>query len=483
MKINLTDNTRMAKYILGGTCSLLMIFSCVPSKPLAESKVQLPESFTELESDTVNSAQLEWRDYFSDPQLISLIDSALAKNQELNIMMRQINIANNEISERKGEYLPFVGVRAGAEVEKVGEFTRSGAVEKNLDIREGEEFPEPLTDYSVGLFATWELDIWKKLRNAKKAAVFEYLATVEGKNFMVTQLISEIAESYFELLALDNQLDLIDQNLEIQDNALRMVRLQKQAARTTELAVRRFEAEVLKNRSHRFEVKQRIIEVENEINLLVGRIPEPIQRNSSDLLQRQIDTSYAGVPSQLLQNRPDIKKAEYELAAAELSIKEARANFFPSLELNAGVGLQAFDTQFLNSTPESLIYSVVGDVVGPLINRRAIKAHYNNASERQVQAVFEYEKAVLQGYVEVVNQLSKQDNLKKSYDLKSKQVDALNETIDYSTRLFRSARAEYIEVLLAQREALDSKMELVETKKEQLIARVNLYKALGGGWN
>ena len=130
-----------------------------------------------------------------------------------------------------------------------------------------------------------------------------------------------------------------------------------------------------------------------------------------------------------------------------------------------------------------MIYSVVGDIVGPLINRRAIKAHYNNASERQVQAVFEYEKAVLQGYVEVVNQLSKQDNLKKSYDLKSKQVDALNETIDYSTRLFRSARAEYIEVLLAQREALDSKMELVETKKEQLIARVNLYKALGGGWN
>ena len=109
--------------------------------------------------DTLNSAQLQWSHFFEDEHLIALIDTALANNQELRIMMQQIDVAQNEVKARKGEYLPFINYGAGAEVEKVGEYTRNGAVEKNLDIREGEEFPEPLTDYSAGLFATWELDV------------------------------------------------------------------------------------------------------------------------------------------------------------------------------------------------------------------------------------------------------------------------------------------------------------------------------------
>ena len=120
-------------------------------------------------------------------------------------MLKQIDVAQNEVKARKGEYLPFITYGAGAEVEKVGEYTRNGAVEKNLEIKEGEEFPEPLTDYFAGIFASWELDIWKKLRNSKKAAVLEYLSSIEGKNFMVTRIIAEIADSYYELLALDNQ--------------------------------------------------------------------------------------------------------------------------------------------------------------------------------------------------------------------------------------------------------------------------------------
>tara|TARA_R110002096_G_scaffold267829_1_gene461559 strand:+ start:1 stop:1197 length:1197 start_codon:yes stop_codon:yes gene_type:complete len=398
-------------------------------------------------------------------------------------MMQQINVAQNEVKARKGEYLPFITYGVGAEVEKVGEYTRNGAVEKNLEVKEGKEFPEPLTDYSAGLFATWELDVWKKLRNSKKAAALEYLSTIEGKNFMVTRLISEIADSYYELLALDNQLAFIEQNLELQGNALKMVRLQKEAARATELAVKRFEAEVSKNQSHKFEVQQEIVEMENKLNFLIGRQPQPIARSSGGFIDTPMDTIYAGIPSQLLLNRPDIRQAEYELEAAKLNIKVARANFYPSIGLKAGVGLQAFNPKYLTETPESLIYSAVGDIVGPLINRNAIKAGYNTANAKQIQAVYEYEKAILSGYIEVVNQLSKMDNLKKSYELKENQVKALTASIDLSTRLFQSARIEYIEVLLTQREALESKMELVETKKDQLMARVNVYQALGGGWN
>jgi len=481
--IKVINTMKHGKLLIVLLVQIGFFYSCVPTRELKKVNKNLPDNYAQQLADTANSAQLKWKDFFKDENLTKLIDTALANNQELRIMMQQIDVAHNEIKARKGEYLPFVTYGAGAEIEKVGEYTRDGAVEKNLDIKDGEEFPEPLTDYSAGLFATWELDVWKKLRNSKKAATLEYLSTIEGKNFMVTRLIAEIADSYYELIALDNQLAIIEQNLELQGNALKMVRLQKEAARATELAVRRFEAEVLKNKSHKFEVQQEIIETENKLNFLIGRQPQHIARNSVGFIEIQMDTIYTGLPSQLLLNRPDIRQAEFELEAAKLNIKIARANFYPSIALKAGIGLQAFKAKYLTETPESLLYSVFGDVVGPLINRNAIKAEYYMANSKQIQAVYEYEKAILGGYIEVVNQLSKMKNLQLSYNLKEKQVKALTESIDLSTRLFQSARIEYIEVLLTQREALESKMELVETKKDQLIARVNIYQALGGGWN
>lgn len=483
-------NNKLEKILAGrksffiGFLSVMFFYACVPTKAIKEENRSIPEQYENQSSDSLNTATIvKWRDFFSDTYLVSLIDTALVNNQELNIMLQRVSMAKNEIKARKGEYLPFVNFYGGAEVEKVGEYTRNGAVEEGLNIREDENFPDPLPNYSFGLSASWELDVWRKLRNAKKSAVYEYLASVEGKNFMVTNLVSEIADSYYELLALDNQMVIVDQNLELQQNALQMVYLQKQAARATELAVKKFEAEVLKNKSHRYEIKQQIVEMENRINFLIGKSPKPIQRSSGEFINTVLDTIYAGVPSQLLQNRTDIRQAELELASAKLNIKVAKANFYPSIGIKAGVGLEAFNPRYLNTTPESLLYSVVGDFVGPLINRNAIKAEYKNANSRQIQAVYEYEKSILNAFVEVSNQVSNINNLKKSYDLKKGQVKALTESIDISMLLFQSARADYMEVLLTQRDALESKIELIETKKDQMLAHVNMYRALGGGWN
>lgn len=482
MKIYKRTDKRWGKVALIAILMLMAFQSCVPTRTVREENTILPDSYQKA-TDTLNTADMQWRAFFSDTNLVQLIDTALTNNQELNIMLQQVTMAQNEIQARKGEYLPFVQLSAGAEVEKVGEFTRNGAVEENLTIRDGERFPEPLGNYGAALSASWELDIWKRLRNAKKSAVFEYLASVEGKNFMVTNLVSEIADAYYELVALDNQLIIIEENLAIQENALGMVRLQKQAARVTELAVRRFEAEVLKNRSHRFEIQQQIVETENRINFLLGRTPRPIQRNAADFVALSMDTVYAGIPAELLQNRPDIRRAELELASAKLNTKVAKANFYPTLGIRGGIGLEAFNPKFLTETPASLLYSLAGDVVGPLINRNAIKATYNTANNRQLQAVYEYERAILNGYMEVANQLSNVQNLQKNYALKEGQVAALTASIEISLLLFQSARADYMEVLLVQREALESRIELVETKKAQMAARINMYQALGGGWN
>ncbi len=464
-----------------GLVALLMLASCVPALKTREARKRAPATYAGS-SDTTDVASLKWQQFHADADLRSLIDSALANNQELNIMLQEIAIAQAEVRARKGEYLPFVGIGAVAETEKVGEFTRNGAVERDLHIKEEARFPEPLPNFMVGARASWEIDIWKKLRNAKKAAALRYLGTVEGRNFMVTSLVAEIANSYYELMALDNQLEILRSNIAIQQDALEIVRLEKLAAKVTELAVRRFEAEVLKNRSNLFDIQQRITETENRINFLVGRYPQPVRRNSTGFSALEPDSISSGVPAQLLSYRPDIRRAELELEAAKLDVKAAKASFYPAVRLTAGAGLNAFDASLLTETPASLMYSVAGDLVAPLINRNAIRANYIGANARQMQAVYGYEQSVLNAYVEVVNQLSNISNLRSSYDLRKQQVDALSSSINLSTNLFRSARADYMEVLLTQRDALESKFELVETQKRRMNAMVSVYQALGGGW-
>ena len=473
---------RFINRYVGVACIAFAFSACAPSlvNKTADTSV-VPQRYT-ASQDSTNTAKIQWKDYFHDPYLNALIDTALSNNQELNITLQEIVIANNEVRARKGEYLPFVGVKGGAGVEKVGRYTSQGANDANTEIKPGTEFPEPLPDYMVGVVATWELDIWRKLRNAKKSALLQYLSTVEGKNFMVTNLIAEIANSYYELLALDNQLVNVRTNINILNDALVIVKLQKESARVTELAVRRFEAEVLKNESRQYYIQQDIVETENHINFLVGRYPQPVQRDYLTFNDLVPHTIQAGIPAQLLANRPDIRQAEMKLAAAKLDVQVAKARFYPSVGISAGIGFQAFNPSYLIRTPESLLYSLTGDLTAPLINRNAIKASYYSANAQQIQAVYRYEQTILNAYVEVSNQLSMITNLERSYDLKSRQVQALTESIDIANVLFRSARADYMEVLLTQREALESKFELIETKKQQMNAVVNMYQALGGGW-
>lgn len=459
----------------------LSFSACSPAIVQKISNTTMSASYNDAQ-DTVNTAKIRWKDFFTDPYLNALIDTALENNQELNITLQEIQIAKNEIRIRKGEYLPFVHLQGGAGVEKVGRYTHQGASDAATEFEPGKVMPEPLQDYLLGAFASWEVDIWHKLRNAKTSAMLRYLATAEGRNFMVTNLVAEIANAYYELMALDNQLEILKSNIRIQENALEIVKLQKSAARATELAVRKFEAEVFKNQSRQYYIQQSIIETENRINFLAGRYPQPVSRNVqgfTDLIPEEI---YAGLPSQLLENRPDIKQAELELAAARLDIKVAKAEFYPSLGITAGIGFRAFNPKYLVQMPESMLYSLAGDLVSPLINRNAIKANYFSANARQIQAVYNYERTILGAYIEVANQLSNITNLKKSYELEAKQVQALNESITISNGLFKSARADYMEVLMTQRDALESEFELIETKKRQMNAMVNIYQALGGGW-
>lgn len=473
-------------FLLTSACTLASAVTgaCVPSlqgNTPREPQINLPTSFDAAHADPATAgaasvAHKKWSEFFHSPELRSLIEIAIANNRELNIQMQEIIIAKNEVAARDGEVLPKLNAAAGAGFEKTGKYTSQGASDEATGL------PEHLGNFAFGLSASWEVDIWKKLRNASKAAAMRYLASIEGKNFMTTQIVAEIARSYFELIALDNELEILNRNIELQTRALEVVKLEKEAARVTELAVQRFEAEVLKNKSRIYAVQQDRIMAENRINFLVGRYPEPVRRDATEFKATLPDGIQTGLPTQLLDNRPDVRQAALELEASKLDVSVAKSRFYPSLSIDAQVGFRSFNMEHLLATPESLVYGVAAGLTAPLLNRSAITAMYRSANAKQLQAVFNYEKVVLQAFTDVANQLAMIDNLQKSYDLQAQQVDTLTRAVEISNLLFQSARADYMEVLLTRRDSLEAQMELVETKKHQFHAMVSAYQALGGGW-
>lgn len=467
-------------YIISGIC--ILYAGCnIPKVTQKQENKEMPAQY-DVPADTTNATPVKWHDFFTDPYLASLIDTALKNNQELNITLQEIEIAKNEVLAKKGELRPSVGYRAGAAIDKAGRYTSQGAGDASTEITPGKKVPDFLGDFKIGLEADWEADIWHKLHDAKDAEISRYLATVEGKNFVLTNLIAEIASSYYELLALDYQLGIVKQNIELQQNALAIVKVQKQAARASELAVQKFEAEVKGTQSREFELLQEIKETENRINFLLARYPQEIPRIKTDFLSLPLTPVSTGVPSRLLANRPDIRQAELELTASKLDVKVARAQFYPSFNISALVGFDAFNPSYLVKFPESFISSLAGDLAGPLINKNALKAQYLAANARQLQAVYNYERSILNGYIRVANQLSNISNLQKTYEQKVKQVDALSKSIEISDALYKAARADYLEVLMTQRDALEARLDLADIKKGQLSAVVSMYKELGGGW-
>ena len=462
-------------------CCLLLSSCKTPSGVNTSNNQVIPQSYTN-QKDTTNSAQLNWRDFFADRYLVSLIDTAINKNLDLMLAFQEIEMAKNNVRLKSGQMLPTVTGVGSAGMTKVGRYTSEGAGDASADITPGRLVPSPLNDYMLGLQTSWEADVWGKLRNSKKAAVSRYLGSIEGKNFVVTNLVAEVANTYYELLTLDNELEILRETIQLQKNGLEIVKVQKEAAVANELAVKQFEAQLYNSQSLEFDLLQHIAENENKINALLGRFPQKIVRDQATFTAQAPKTIKAGIPVQLLKNRPDIKQAEMELYATKCDVKAAQAEFYPSLNLTGSFGFQAFKTSYLFTAPQSLIYSIAGDLAVPLVNRSAIKAEFNKANAYQLEALFSYQRSILNGFVEVSNELSNIKHSEQTFNLKSKEAEALAKAVEISIDLFKSARANYLEVLMAQHDALGAKLELIETKKRQFNSVTNIYKALGGGW-
>ena len=455
-------------------CSFLDTHLSIPAK-------EMPGDFKNQRS-AASIASINWREYFADDMLLQLLDTAIANNLDLQMAMQRIEKSRASIKLANGALLPKVDLDIGGGARKFGLYTMDGAGNASTEITPGQTIPVNLPDIYLGLQASWEIDIWDKLHNQRKSAVANYLSSIEGTNFVISNLVADTAIHYNSLLALDNELDIIRLTILKQNEALEVIKLQKEAGRANELAVQQFKAQMLNTQALEKTVLQQVTVSENRINLLLGRYPQPIQRSKEVLFKtmpRQIST---GVPSQLLANRPDIRAAEFQIEASKFDVKAAKAAFLPNFNITAAFGFQAFNPEFLFTTPASIAYSVMGTIVAPLINKNALEAQFTSAKANQLTAMYKYQETILNAYIEVANELANIQNLQQSNALKKQQSDLLKQAVETSKELYKYARATYLEVLIAQQSALQSNLELIDIIKQQRIATINIYKALGGGW-
>lgn len=476
----------MNKLTYGLTFLTLLSTGCVSlNTDLLISEKPLPETFNQplsIKKEAVTISRLNWREYFTDKHLQQLIDKAVKNNLDLQMALQRIEVSRSSVKLANGALLPQVSLNIGGSMRRFGLYTMDGAGNATTEITPGQIVPTDLPDLYLGLQSSWEIDVWGKLRNQRQSAISTYLSSVEGTNFVISTLVSDVASNYTELLAFDNQLDIVRQTIKKQQEALDVIKFQKEAGRANELAVQQFQAELLNTQILEKNLQQQTIEIENKINFLLGNYPQPIERDKS-IFYEQLPTQIAsGFPSELLANRPDIREAELQIEATKFDLKAAKAAFYPNFNITASLGFQAFNPEFLFSSPASIAYSVVGTLVAPIINMNALKAQFNTAQANQLSAMYNYQKIVLNAYVEVANQLLAIKNLEKINVLKKRQNDVLKKSVETSGELHKTVRATYLEVLLTQQKALQSNLELINIIKQQRLSTISIYKALGGGW-
>ena len=463
-------------YVITILVILMSIVACkTPQATMPQDT--LKDSLPTLSKDSSITISPAWREFFQDPMLQKLIETALQNNQDLKITLQELAIAKSAITAKQAALLPSVTANIGAGVSKVGRYTAEGAGNVGTEITPGHKIPTVIPDLAPSLQVDWTIDLWNKLNSGKKAAVERYLASEAGQRAIKSQLVADVAENYYLLLALDYKLSVMQQYISLQKDAVRIAQIQKEADAETQLAVEKFEAELAKAQADEFLLRQSIVETENNLNLLLGRFPQTIQRTKVDFLQLPMPTTAHSLSTQLLLQRPDVIQAEHQLKAAKWDVETARKEFLPSFNISAAIGLNAFNPKYLFKLPESLVFNALGGLTAPLINKKAIQANFAQADALQIEALYNYDKTLLTAFIETSTLQSKISNIKLLQQFKQKQSDALIRAVSAAQKLYLNNRATYLEVIDSERGQLDCKMELIDAKSQQLSTLIEMYSA------
>lgn len=447
----------------------------------------IPTTYTDSTSatDSTGIATLSYREFFKDTLLQQLLDTALSNNTDLLLATRRMEITRAQLMAASRAWLPSLNASLSAGVDKYGDYTLNGVgnYDTNLspNIDDKQRIPDPVTDFFIGLRSSWEIDLWGKMRNRKKAAYLRFLASEKGRQLVTTQLVSQVAGLYYELMAIDYEQTVITRNIQLQETALITVRIQQEAGRATLLAVQQFNAQLFNTRSLALGLKQQRIELENQLNALLGRFPQPIKRDSSLLTAALPRYAQTGVPSALLLRRPDIQQAEMELQAARADVLAARADFLPSLQITPYAGFNAFKGNLLFNGA-SAAYGLLGGITAPVFHKQQLRSQYNISNAAGMSAFYAYRQAVINAYQEVITALGKIQNGSQAYQLKQAEVEMLQAGVSTANDLYATGYASYLEVITAQKSVLEAELALANSRKELFLGTITLYRALGGGY-
>jgi multidrug efflux system outer membrane protein len=458
--------------------ALLVLGACKVSKDVKTPQAALPATFRNSTStDTTSIADIPWKNFFTDAELQKLIDSAIIKNFDMQLAVKNIEASQLLVKQVKWNYVPTVGLNVTASSNRPSDNSFNGINLANANIGTNH-----IEDYSANIALSWEADIWGKIRNQNKAALAAYLQTTEAKKAVQTTLIASVSQGYYNLLMLDAQLATAQKNVRLNDSTLRIIKLQFDAGQVTSLAIQQAEAQQQAASQLIPQFEQNIALQENALRILTGALPDRIERNKTLNDIAFGDNLSAGLPSALVSRRPDVKSSELALAVANANVGINQAQMYPALRITAQGGVNSFKASNWFNVPASLFGVVSGSLITPLLNHKEFKTNYEVAKINREKTVIQFRQTVLNAVGEVSNALVRIDKLKEQQDIAANRVAVLQKATSNANQLFKNGMANYLEVITAQGNVLQSELTLATIKTERLNAVAELYRSLGGGW-
>ncbi|UOE52515.1 efflux transporter outer membrane subunit [Mucilaginibacter sp. SMC90] len=450
--------------------------ACRVSKDVKTPKPELPAAFRNAAgSDTSSVASIPWRSFFKDQILQRLIDSTLSRNYDMQIAMKTLEQSQMVLRQSKWNNVPQIGLNVTASTTNPSNNSLNGLT---LGQFLGTNH---LEDYSANLSLSWEADIWGKIRNTNRIALANYLQTQEAKKALQTALIASVSQGYFNLLMLDAQLGVARKNLALNDSTLNIVKLQYDAGQVSLLGVQQAQAQQQVSAELVPQLEQGIAIQENALRVLAGQLPDRIERNTllDDLRFPAILS--AGIPSDMVSRRPDVKSRELDLIIANSRVGIAKAQMYPALRITASGGVNAIKASDWFNIPGSLFGIVGGSVVQPLLQRKELSTQYQVAKVEREKTVLLFRQTVLKAVGEVADALVSIDKLKAREAIAAARVMTLQKATANANALFKNGMANYLEVITAQSNVLQSELELASIKRQELNAISDVYRSLGGG--
>lgn len=457
--------------ILLGLTALIGLSSCQVTNQYKTPEVDTENLYRDMNStDTTTIANIPWRDYFSDPHLVSLIEEGIENNYNLQIAYTRIQQAEASLSIARAAYFPDIAL--------VGQVnhSRSSNGSNGKDV-----LGYNSTNYSLGVSASWELDIWGKLNRQSRAKYAQFLNSHAYKNLIQTSLIANIATSYYSLLALDEKLVITIESAKLMEENVRTMEDLKNAGLQNGAAVEQSKALLYSTIASIPDLESQIRQMENAICTMLGRKPEGISRQNIYDQQYPTELEY-GVPVQVLARRPDVQQAELSFRSAFELTNAARASFYPSITLSTGtLGYATANTLSNFFKPENLFASIIGGLTQPLFAKKQLTGNLKIAKAQQQEALLTFEQTVLEAGQEVTDILYSFESSLKKNETRQKQIAASKNSVSFTNDLLIAGVANYTEVLNAEQNLLSAQLSQVNDRLEQLQCTVNLYKALGGG--